>query len=149
MKIILLNDVTKLGRKYDVKEVNSGYALNLLFPKGLAVAATPEAIKRIGAQKAKMEGERKVKEDLLVKNIEGLDGVTLSVSGKASDKGHLFAGLHREEIAAEILKQTQLEVEPSFILMDHPIKETGEYTISVKGAGKEAKFKMLVSGQLN
>ena len=96
MKIILTKDVQKLGQKYDVKEVSSGHALNLLIPQGLAISATPEALKRNEVLKKQVESERKVHEDLLVMNVKGLDGITLEVSGKANEKGHLFAGLHRE-----------------------------------------------------
>ena len=144
MKIILLKDVSKLGRRYDTKEVSSGHALNLLIPQGLAVTATPEAIKRIDLLKKKGEGEKKVHEDLLAKNIKDLESLTLNIKGKANEKGHLFAGLHREAIAAEIQKQTQLQVDPSFIMLEHPIKEVGEHMIEVKAAGKSAKFKVVV-----
>ncbi|MGC9605687.1 MAG: 50S ribosomal protein L9 [Minisyncoccia bacterium] len=148
MRIILLKDVPKLGKKYDVKDVPAGYALNLLIPTGAAVAAVPEAMKRLKAERAKAEGERKLQEDLIAKNLKGLDGLVLSVSGKASDKGHLFAGLHREAIAAEILKQTQLQVDPSFIQLEHPIKEAGEHEIEVKTAtGESAKFKIVIEAQ--
>lgn len=95
MKIILLKDIAKLGRKYDVKNVSDGYALNLLIPKGAAVAATPDALKRLEAERSKIEGERKVQEELIAKNISGLQDVTLTIVGKANDKGHLFAGLHK------------------------------------------------------
>jgi large subunit ribosomal protein L9 len=144
MKIILLKDVAKLGRQYDTKEVSSGHALNLLIPQGHAIAATPDALKRTDALRAKSEGQRKLHEDLLVKNLKDLDGVTLTITGKANEKGHLFAGLHREEIAAELFKQTQLQVDPSFIQLQHAIKEIGEHTVDVKGGGKSVKFKIIV-----
>jgi large subunit ribosomal protein L9 len=145
MKVILLKDVAKLGKRFDIKEVSSGHALNLLIPQGLVLTATPDAIKRIEVQKKQVEGERAIHEELLVKNIKGLDGITLNVSGKANEKGHLFAGLHREEIAKEIEKQTQLQVDPSFIQLEQPLKEVGEHEIVVSGGGKKAKFKVVVT----
>ena len=125
MKVILIKDVAKVGKKHETKEVSSGHALNYLIPRGEAVAATPDALKRTEVARAKMESERKVLEDLLAKNINDLDGITLSVSGKANDKGHLFAGLHREAIVAELLKQTGLQVSPEMIQIEHPVKEVG------------------------
>jgi large subunit ribosomal protein L9 len=145
MKIILLKEVSKLGHKYDVKNVSNGHALNLLIPQGLAIAATKDALKRMEVEKSKVDGEKKVHEDLLVKNLKDLDGKTLTIHGKANDKGHLFAGIHREEISAEITKQTNLQIDSSFIQLEHPIKEVGEHVIDVKGGGKSAKFKIVVA----
>lgn len=145
MKVILQKDIAKLGRKYDIKEVNSGHAHNLLIPQGLAILATKEAIKKAEIEKSRLEGERKVHEDLLIKNIKDLEDVTLNISGKANDKGHLFAGIHKETIVAELLKQTELQIDPSFIDMEHPIKEIGEHTVEVKGRDKTAKFKVVVT----
>ena len=147
MKIILLKDIAKLGRKYDIKTVSDGHALNLLIPRGAAIAATPDALKRVELEKAKLDGERRVQEELLVKNLEGLKDITLTVSGKANDKGHLFAGMHREEIAREIERQTRLRIDPSFIELDHPIKEIGEHNIIVKAEGKSVTFKLLIEKQ--
>ena len=72
MKIILLKDIAKVGKRYDVKDVNSGHALNFLIPKGLAVSATKEAIKRIDLEKARKAGEIKVQNELLESNIQAL-----------------------------------------------------------------------------
>lgn len=145
MKVILLKDVSKLGKRFDIKDVSSGHALNLLIPQGLVVTATPDAIKRIEVTRKQVEGEKAIHEELLVKNIQGLDGVTITIAGKANEKGHLFAGLHREEVAKEIEKQTQLQIEPSFIQLEHPLKELGEHEVVVKGGGKQAKFKVVVA----
>ncbi|MDE2040905.1 MAG: 50S ribosomal protein L9 [Patescibacteria group bacterium] len=144
MKIILLKDVPKVGRRYDIKDVSSGYALNMLIPKGSAEPATPEAQKRAEIERKKSEGERRLHEELLVKNLKDLDGKTLTVSGKANDRGHLFAGLHREEIAAELRKQTELQIDPSYIELAHPLKEIGEHTVEVKGGGKSVTFKLVI-----
>lgn len=147
MKVILIKDVSGLGRKFDVKDVKSGHALNLLIPQGSAIQATPSAMKSVNKEKAKIEGERKVREDLLAKNIKSLDSVTLTITGKANDKGHLFAGLHREEIAKELQKQTEVQVDPHFIQLAQPIKEVGEHMIEVKAHDKSAKFKLVIAAK--
>ena len=149
MKIILLKDISKVGKRYDVKDVASGYALNLLIPRGDAVAATPEALKRVERLKAAAEGERKLHQELLFKNLAGLDGATLTVSGKANERGHLFAGLHREGLAAELLKQTGLQIDPAMIELEHPIKALGEHPIRVNAEGKSVAFKLLVVKAIN
>jgi large subunit ribosomal protein L9 len=147
MKIILLKDVAKLGGKHDVKNVSSGYALNFLIPNGIAIPATTQALKRAELEKAKAEGERKVQGDLQAMNIKSLDGITLTVPTKANEKGHLFAGLHREEIAAELEKQLHISIAPSSIMLEHPIKEIGEHEVEVKTEGKSVKFNLVAESQ--
>ncbi len=144
MKIILLKDVAKLGKRYETKSVSDGHALNLLIPQGLAIIATTDAVKRIGVIKSKMEGESKVHEELLAQNIKSIEKVILEISGKANDKGHLFAGLHQEDIARELSIQSKIQVDPSFIQLAHPIKEVGEHTVDIKAGGKSAKLKVVV-----
>lgn len=147
MKVILQKDVAKLGRKFDIKDVSSGYAQNLLIPKGLAIIATEDAIKRMEVERARTEGEKRVEKDLLAKNIKDLDGVSITIIGKANDKGHLFAGIHKEAIVEELLKQTQLQIDPESISMTQPIKEIGEHTVEVKAGDKKASFKVVVSNK--
>ena|SRR5665213_338103 len=145
MKIILLKDIPKLGKKYEVKNASDGHATNMLFPRGLAIPATPENLRRFETEKAKLEGERKVHEALLEENMKALESTVLAISGKASDKGHLFAAIHKEAIAQELAKQARIQLDPSFINLEHPIKEIGDHMISVKGeAGKEVKFKLVI-----
>ena len=144
MKVILLKDVPKIGRKFDIKEVSSGYAQNLLIPKGLAVIATPQAIKNSEIERMKIEGERKVMENLIAKNIKNLNDVTIEIHGKANEKGHLFAGIHKPELVSEIKIQTELDLDPEFIDLDQPIKQLGEYTIAVKKGNHSAKMKVIV-----
>lgn len=144
MKIILLNDIPKVGRKYEVKEIASGYARNFLIPRGLAELATDKALAQIETMRHRVEEERKVQEDLLEKNIESLEGVTLVMKEKANDKGHLFAGVHKEEIVAELKKQDHIDMPADYIVLEHPIKELGEFDIEVKVQQKTARFKLRI-----
>lgn len=144
MKVILLKDVQKIGRKYDIKEVSSGYAQNLLIPKGLAIIATPQSIKMAETEKKKIEGERKVMDDLIAKNIKDLNDISIEIQAKANEKGHLFAGIHKPELVTEIKKQTQLDVDPEFIELDQPIKQLGEYIVTIKKGNHSAKMKIII-----
>jgi large subunit ribosomal protein L9 len=140
MKVILLKDVPKIGKRYETKEVSDGYAANMLIPRGLAIAATGSAVKSLEAERAKAEGERKINEELLLKNLVEIEGKTIVMKAKGSEKGHLFAGVHKEELIAEIEKQTRLKFNPEHINLEKPIKEAGDHKIEVKGAGKSVKF---------
>lgn len=142
MKIILLHDVPKIGRKYDVKNVSDGHALNLLIPRGLAEAATPAALKRVEKLKAQDTAQKKVQEDLLLMNLKAVEGATLEVSLKANEKGHLFAGVHKAEIIARMKADKHIDLLPDFIILDKPIKEIGEHTVVIKAGDKTAKLKL-------
>lgn len=144
MKVILLSDVSKLGKRFDVKEVNSGHALNFLIPKKLAVAATPAALKRLETEKNRNDAERKIQEELLVKNLSEIDGKTLNIKEKVNEKGHLFASLHKEEIAQKLAEITRVEIDPENLVMEHPIKEAGEHEVEIKIGEKSAKIKVVV-----
>ena len=70
MKVIFLQDVSRVGKRYDVKEVNGGYAMNFLFPRKLAEPATPKALTALEMRQKEIVVEREVQEDLLIKNLE-------------------------------------------------------------------------------
>ncbi len=142
MKVILLKDVPKVGKKYDIKNVAEGYAVNLLIPKGLAQIATAQAEKNIEVMKQKDMVEKKVQGELLVKNLEAIKTLVLNIKEKANDKGHLFAGITKERLVEEILKTARLNLDVDSIKLDKPIKEVGEHEVTVEVLGKSAKFKV-------
>ncbi len=144
MKIILIKDIPKLGRKHDIKEVSDGHALNMLIPRGLAIPATPQAIKHVEGEKAKNAGELKIQHELLTQNIKTLEETVLTISGKANEKGHLFAGIHKDEIVKQLSVQVRIEIDPSFIELEHPIKMVGEHVVPIKAGGKSAELKVVV-----
>jgi large subunit ribosomal protein L9 len=147
MKIILLKDVPKLGRKFDVKNVADGYALNALIPKGLAESATEKSVKRLESLKAADVEAKKRAESELLKNLESLKGVSVKIEQKANDKGHLFAGISKEELMTEIRKQLNLnfELDPESVKLEKPIKEVGDHEIDIEAGGKKTKLKVTIS----
>lgn len=144
MKVILLKDIPKTGRKFDIKNVSDGYALNMLIPRGLAQAATPNAIKNIESMKAKNLAEKQIQSELLLKNLDTIKDLTLNIKEKASDKGHLFAGITKERLVKEIMKSTRLNIDPESIKLDKPIKEVGEHKVTVEAMGKRVEFSVVV-----
>jgi len=144
MKVILLKSVPKIGRKFEVINVADGFAMNSLFPKGQAEVATAKAIARVANLKAGEDAERQVQEELLIKNLEGIAGITVECSGKANDKGHLFAGIHKDEIVHALKEQGRHDITAEYIDLEKAIKEVGEHKITVKVQDKTAEFTLVV-----
>ncbi|MFZ2620968.1 MAG: 50S ribosomal protein L9 [Minisyncoccia bacterium] len=147
MKIILLKDIAKVGRKYDIKDVAEGFALNMLIPRGVAQIATPGAIKKVEEMKSRDMTDRKIQEELLLKNLEVIKNLKINLKEKASDKGHLFAGITKEMLVSEILKSTRLNLDPESIKLAKPIKEVGEHFIAVEALGKKAEFTLKIEAE--
>lgn len=144
MKVILLKSVPKIGSKYQVLDVADGYAMNALLPRGLAQVATKSALARVAELKLTEDVDRKVREDLLMKNLASIADVTVEYVGKANEKGHLFAGIHKEEIIDALKKQDRVDITPEYLILDKPIKEVGEHKITVDVQGKTAEFTLVV-----
>ncbi len=147
MKIILLKDVAKVGKKYEVKNISDGYAQNLLIPKGLAVAATADVMKRIELERARDEGEKRVHMELLLKNIKEVEGKTITLTEKANEKGHLFASIHKPEVILAIHKQTRVQISPDNMILDKHIKEVGDHEIELKAGDKSVKFTLTIKAE--
>ncbi|MSU56039.1 MAG: 50S ribosomal protein L9 [Candidatus Taylorbacteria bacterium] len=144
MKVVLLKDIPGVGRRNEVKNVSDGYALNSLIPKKLAIAGTPATIAHAERQRSEEEAERKVQEDLLFKNFSSAQGVVIELSGKANEKGNLFASIHTEAVVEALKKQKGIDMLPEFLQLDKPIKEVGEHKIPVKVQGKTGSFTLIV-----
>lgn len=144
MKVLFLKDVPKIGRKNDVKEVADGYARNFLFPKKLAEPATKESEQRVAKIKSELEEMKRVDEDLLMRNLKALTNLTVTMKGRANEKGHLFAAIHKEEIVSKIQEEARLQIPLENIHLEKPVKEIGEHIISFAIGKKEGSFKLLI-----
>lgn len=146
MRVILLKDISKIGKKYEIKNVADGFALNSLIPQGKAKIATDAEVKKLDALMKVLEGERKVQEDLLLKNLNEVEGKEVHMKQKANDKGHLFAQLHVEDIAKAIKQSIGADISSDFIMLPKPIKETGTHNIDVKIGSKKGVIKLVIEG---
>jgi large subunit ribosomal protein L9 len=144
MRVILLQDVEKLGKKYDIKEVADGYARNFLIPKGLAKPATEEALKWLETQK---EIEAKKAEEDLKKVQEiasAVDDQEVIIPVKVGEEGQLFESITAQKIS-EKLKEIGFDIKKTQIDLAEPIKELGEYPVKIKFEHNlEAEIKVIV-----
>ncbi len=144
MKVIFLQDVPRVGRKYDIKEVNDGYGINFLFPKKWAMLATPKAIEEIERRKKEIVIEREVQDDLLNKNLEEIKDKVITLHAKADEKGHLFSAIHPKMIVEAMNKEAHAQIDEKFIVLEKQIKEIGEFDIPIVIRNKKSSFKLKV-----
>ena len=131
MKVILREDVKNLGQMGEVVNVADGYARNFLFPKKFAVVANTGNIKEFEHTK-KVIQERAAKVKASLKSAaEKLAGVSVTIKSKSGEDGKLFGSVTNMDIA-EALAAEGYEVDKKKIVIDEPIKRTGEYTVSIK-----------------
>lgn len=144
MRVILLQDVEKLGKKYDIKEVADGYARNFLIPKGLAKPATEEALQWLAIQK---EIETKRAEEDLKKVQEiasAVDDQEIIIPVKVGEQDELFESITAQGIA-EKLKELGFDIKKTQIALSEPIKELGEFPVKIKFEHNlEAEIKVIV-----
>ncbi len=134
MKVILTRDVAKLGRRFSIAEVPDGYALNKLIPSGMALAATPENVKKVQARTDK-QAETKITEVADFKTaVEALKAspVVLKVDANAQD--HLFKSVKANDIAIALASNGHA-IPVDAIKLAEPIKALGEYQIPVALGG--------------
>ncbi|KKR42944.1 MAG: 50S ribosomal protein L9 [Parcubacteria group bacterium GW2011_GWF1_40_6] len=144
MKVIFLQDVARVGKRHDIKEINDGYAMNFLFPRKLAELATPKAVSELEKRKKNIEIEREVQEELLLKNLEEIKGKVVHLKAKADEKGHLFSKIHNKDIVNEMKREHHADINEEFIVLEKPIKEIGEHDIPILIKGKKSSFKLVV-----
>lgn len=131
MKVILLQDIENLGKKYEVKEVKDGYARNLLIPKGLVKIATEEAVKWAEVQK-EIES-KKAEEELkqIQTSASSIDGTEVTISVKIGEKEQLFEKVNAQKIS-EKLKEMGFGVKKTQIELAEPLATIGEFPVKVK-----------------
>ena len=131
MKVILLQDIDKLGKKFEVKEVKDGHARNLLIPKGLVKQATKEAMEWLEVQKEILEKQAEEGLKTVQELASKLEGQEISIAVKVGDQDKLFESINAVKIA-ETLKEAGFNIKKSQVDLKEPIKEIGEYPIKIK-----------------
>lgn len=134
MKVILLRDVAKIGKKYSVVEVPDGFALNKLIPQKDAEAATPANLKRI-LEKKKNNDHTKEGQVAVVEGIfNACVDQPLVIPMEANEQGHLFKSVHVSDILAAA-KLRDLSIPESFLKIKEPVKSLGLHEVVLEAHG--------------
>ncbi|MBI4386296.1 MAG: 50S ribosomal protein L9 [Elusimicrobia bacterium] len=143
MKIILRKNVEKLGLNGDLKNVAAGYARNFLFPRKLALPATPEALRWFEKGLEKRQKRREAELQQARALAERISGTALSFTRTVGAQGRLFGSVGRSDIAAS-LRASGFSVDKNAVVLNAAIKEVGDFEVEIR-LHSEATTKIKVS----
>jgi len=131
MKVLLCEDIDRLGWLGDVVEVKTGYARNYLLPQGLAKIANESSIRAIAEEKARRAEQRKLDGKRLEEAVKAIEGAEVVLAAKANELGHLFGSVNERQIAAN-LREQGFEVRDEIVQLPEHIKEIGTHSVTLK-----------------
>lgn len=136
MKVVIL----KTG---EIKEVAEGYARNFLFPKKMAIAATPDAIKQAEEKKETIKQEEEAQKKNDQELLSKLKDIVVKLEVKANEEGKLFAALTGDEVKKALAEQYQIKIPGKYIVFDQAIKKIGDYEVGIQTQeGEKTKLKL-------
>ena len=145
MQIILIKDVEKLGKRYEIKEVSSGYARNYLIPKGLAIQASEKLLKWAEVQREKEEKKADEKLKKVSEFVSAIDGLEIEITVKVGKEDQFFEKINQQKIS-EGLKELGFEIKKSQIELEKPLEELGEFPVKIKFEHNlEAEVKIIIT----
>ncbi len=131
MKVVFIEDVSAKEKKGDIKEVSDGYARNFLLPRGLALPATPGAVKAAEKISQVRERKRERMHDEYVELARQIEGKELRFKGKASSKGTLHGSITSADIADRLSDLINVDVDKKKVTLKNSLHNIGEYEIDV------------------
>lgn len=143
MKVILLKNVPKLGKKDDIIEVNQGYANNALFPKKLAIVATQAVIDALKVRNQQKVAEKEIQHNLLDRAIAELQNLKVQIAVPVNEKGNLFSKIDEKDISKIIQDEQGILMDAKYLkIKDGAIKSLGVYIIGVSDGDYSSEFEL-------
>jgi large subunit ribosomal protein L9 len=131
MKVILLDNIKKLGKQYETIDVKNGYAHNFLIPRKMAVMATADALQGVAQLQKQYESTRADRMQAMKSLFGRLEGTTTTVVVKANEQRVLYDSLNAETVAGYLSATAGDEVDASLVDMNTPIKTIGSHDIAL------------------
>ncbi len=146
MKVILTQDIPRVGRQYDVVDVANGYANNFLYPRGLAEPATDARVAELEKKREALRAEEEARVAALKEKFETLgEEAKVTIATKCDDQGHLYKKLHRADVSEALKEQLSIELAETAILLDSPLGEVGEHQVDIEVLGIKATITVEVT----
>ncbi|CAN5813727.1 hypothetical protein BH23CHL2_BH23CHL2_13360 [soil metagenome] len=136
MKVVLTQDVPKVGDLGTLQDVKDGYARNYLIPNGLARIATPGVIRQVEERQDAEMRRIAALEDEMRDLAEQIDGIRLEIHARVGEQGRLFGSVTSSDIAEQLEEITGQEIDRRKIDLEAPIRETGEFSVPVRLVGR-------------
>lgn len=131
MEVLLLSDISGVGKKNDLIVVKAGFALNHLLPERKALVVTPNVRKRYAEQIKHRAIEREREREIQLSLSNTLTGKVVHITGKGSKAGKLYASVSEEQISAALKEEYSIAIPASAIVIADHIKKTGNHTVTV------------------
>lgn len=136
MKVVLTQDVPKLGEIGTIQDVKDGFARNYLIPQGLARIATPGMIKQV-EERQEAERRRIAQLEEEMRDLAAqIDGIRLEIHARVGEQGRLFGSVTAADIAAQLSEITGQEIDRRKVELEAPIREVGEFKVPVRLVGR-------------
>ncbi len=136
MKVVLLQDVPKVGDAGSIQSVKDGFARNYLFPQGLAAEATSgrvkEAEQRMRSAQRKVEKEEEAQRALSNK----IDGLRIQIVARVGEQGRLYGSITASDIAEKVSAEVHEDIDRRKVLLNDPVRTIGEHQVTVHLVGK-------------
>lgn len=146
MKVLLKQNVRKVGNKGELVDVADGYAYNSLIPQGLAVVATPGILNKIKAEEKQAQKKEEQNKEASVKAIKTLDGKTFLIKKTLTEKGTLFSAIHLDEVLEVVQKESGEIIGKELVKKFTDIKEAGTVEVPLQFEKVKGSFFIQVVG---
>ncbi len=132
MKVIFIEDVPRVAKAGQTREVADGYARNFLFPRRLAVLANSQAAAAIDAHLKKIVKQRAIEEAEMAELAKKIEGVAITFKAKVGEKDKLYGSVTGADIAESLSKTIDREIDKKRIELAEPIRQVGVYDVTVR-----------------
>ncbi len=132
MKVVLMQDVPKLGTKFQVVEVSDGYARNYLIPHGLAQPATPALLKEVERRRQQLQQKEQRELEKARALAQKLADIVVEIAVPAGEGGRLYHAVSAHEIVHHLKAQHGVELDRDQVLLEEPLRSLGVHTVPVR-----------------